>query len=56
MTLEKLATRMSRNNQKNIDKHNSKLHKAQLKEKEAVAQRKERLAAIIKKYNESKSS
>lgn len=45
---------MSRNNEKNIKKHNDKLHKAQAKAKEAENLRKEKLASIIKKFNETK--
>lgn len=46
---------MGRNNEKNIKKHNDKLHKAQKKAKEAEMDRKERLKQITKKFNESKS-
>lgn len=42
---------MSRNNAKNIKKHNDKLHKAQDKAKKAEILRKEKLASIIKKFN-----
>lgn len=42
---------MGRNNERNIKKHNDKLHKAQDKAKEAEKARKEKLAAIIKKFN-----
>ena len=42
---------MGRNNEKNIKKHNDKLHKAQDKVKQAEIIRKEKLAAIIKKFN-----
>lgn len=45
---------MGRNNEKNIKKHNDKLHKAQAKAKEAEVLRKEKLAEIIKKFNETK--
>lgn len=45
---------MGRNNDKNIKKHNDKLHKAQAKAKEAEVLRKEKLAAIMKKFNETK--
>lgn len=44
---------MGRNNEKNIKKHNDKLHKTQAKAKEAEALRKEKLAAIMKKFNET---
>lgn len=43
---------MSRNNEKNIKKHNDKLHKAQDKIKNAEMIRKEKLKAIIKKFND----
>ncbi|MDP5200178.1 hypothetical protein [Flavobacterium sp. DG2-3] len=45
---------MGRNNEKNIKKHNDKLHKAQAKAKQAEISRKEKLKEIVKKYNESK--
>ncbi|TDW48099.1 hypothetical protein EV144_104385 [Flavobacterium sp. 270] len=45
---------MGRNNERNIKKHNDKLHKAQNKVKQAEITRKEQLKEIIKKYNESK--
>lgn len=45
---------MGRNNEKNIKKHNDKLHKAQAKAKEAELLRKEKLSAIIKKFNDNK--
>ena len=44
---------MGRNNDQNIKKHNDKLHKAQDKAKKAAAVRKEKLSAIVKKYNEN---
>ena len=43
---------MSRNNEKNIKKHNDKLHKAQDKVKQAEVLRKEKLKEIMKKFNE----
>ncbi len=43
---------MSRNNEKNIKKHNDKLHKAQNKIKDAKILRKEKLKAISKKFND----
>lgn len=46
---------MSRNNEKNIKKHNDKLHKAQDKAKQAKVDRAAQLKAIIKKYNEDNS-
>lgn len=47
---------MSRNNERNIKKHNDKLHKAQDKVKQAEMLRKEKLKQIVKKFNESKPS
>lgn len=47
---------MSRNNEKNIKKHNDKLHKAQVKAKQAEMERKEKLKQITKRFNERKSS
>jgi len=47
---------MGRNNEKNIKKHNDKLHKAQDKAKKAEIERKEKLKAITKKFNESNQS
>ncbi|MET3028772.1 hypothetical protein ABXT06_18985 [Flavobacterium sp. UW10123] len=46
---------MGRNNEKNIKKHNDKLHKALAKAKQAEISRKEKLKEIIKKFNESKN-
>jgi len=46
---------MGRNNEKNIKKHNDKLHKAQDKSKKAVVDRKEKLKAIAKKFRDSQS-
>jgi len=43
---------MSRNNEKNIKKHNDKLHKAKNKIKNAKILRKEKLKAISKKFND----
>jgi hypothetical protein len=42
---------MGRNNERNIKKHNDKLHKAQDKVKQAETLRKEKLKAIVKKFN-----
>lgn len=42
---------MSRNNEKNIKKHNDKLHKAQAKTKQSEILRKEKLKAIVQKFN-----
>ncbi|QZK90147.1 MULTISPECIES: hypothetical protein [Flavobacterium] len=47
---------MGRNNEKNIKKHNDKLHKAQDKAKQAVLLRKEKLKLIAKKFNEDKTT
>ncbi|WP_199250876.1 hypothetical protein [Flavobacterium sp. I-STPA6A] len=47
---------MGRNNEKNIKKHNDKLHKAQDKAKQAVLLRKEKLKLITKKFNEDKTT
>lgn len=47
---------MSRNNERNIKKHNDKLHKAQDKAKKAAMDRKEKLKQITKKFNEDKAS
>jgi hypothetical protein len=44
---------MGRNNEKNIKKHNDKLHKAQAKAKGAKTARLEKLSTIIKKFNNS---
>jgi len=44
---------MSRNTEKNIKKHNDKLHKAQSKVKNAEILRKEKLKSIVKKFNSS---
>lgn len=46
---------MGRNNDKNIKKHNDKLHKAQDKVKKAKVERAAQLKAIIKKFNENQS-
>jgi len=46
---------MGRNNERNIKKHNDKLHKAQDKTKKAVLLLKEKRAAIIRKFNENHS-
>jgi hypothetical protein len=47
---------MSRNNEKNIKKHNDKLHKAQDRVKNAEIIRKEKLKEITKKFHEAKNS
>jgi hypothetical protein len=44
---------MGRNNERNIKKHNDKLHKAQAKTKQAEMLRKEKLKEIVKKFNEN---
>ena len=46
---------MGRNNERNIKKHNDKLHKEQDKVKAAKVQRKEKLKLITKKFNENKT-
>lgn len=46
---------MGRNNEKNIKKHNDKLHKAQVKAKQAEIARKEKLKQIVKKFNDNNS-
>jgi hypothetical protein len=46
---------MGRNNERNIKKHNDKLHKAQDKAKKAEMLRKEKLKEIVKKFNENKT-
>ena len=43
---------MGRNNEKNIKKHNDKLHKAQAKAKQAEIARKEKLKEIVRKFND----
>ena len=47
---------MSRNNERNIKKHNDKLHKAQDKVKQAEMLRKEKLKQIVKKFNENNAT
>ena len=47
---------MGRNNERNIKKHNDKLHKEQQKLKADKELRKEKLKQIVKKFNEDKSS
>ena len=42
---------MSRNTEKNIKKHNDKLHKAKAKVKSASVARKEMLKKIVRKFN-----
>ncbi|MBN8567322.1 MAG: hypothetical protein J0M25_11390 [Flavobacteriales bacterium] len=42
---------MGRNNPKNIKIHNDKLHKEQAKKKEKEMTRKEKLKAIVRKFN-----
>ena len=44
---------MGRNNERNIKKHNDKLHKTQAKTKLAEMLRKEKLKEIVKKFNEN---
>ena len=45
---------MSRNNERNIKKHNDKLHKSQDKVKQNEIARKEKLKEIVKKFNKNK--
>ena len=45
---------MSRNNDKNIKKHNDKLHKSQPKATDAEASRKEKPIKKVKQYNVKK--
>jgi hypothetical protein len=47
---------MGRNNAKNIKAHNDKYNKTKDKEKAKKVAREEKLKAIIKKFNEDKSS
>ncbi len=47
---------MGRNNERNIKKHNDKLHKEQDKVKAAKVLRKEKLKQIVKKFNETDHS
>lgn len=44
---------MGRNNERNIKKHNDRLHKAQDKAKQAEIARKEKLKDIVKKFNDT---
>jgi hypothetical protein len=45
---------MGRNNERNIKKHNDKLHKEQDKAKAKKVLREEKLKEITRKFNESK--
>lgn len=47
---------MGRNNERNIKKHNDKLHKAQDKAKKAAMERKAKLKEIVKKFNADQAS
>ena len=47
---------MGRNNERNIKKHNDKLHAAQDKAKAKKAAREEKLKAIVKKFNDNKNT
>lgn len=47
---------MGRNNERNIKKHNDKLHKEQDKVINAKILRKEKLKQIVKKFNENNTS
>lgn len=46
---------MGRNNARNIKKHNDKLHKEQAKVKSAEKTRQEKLAEIIRSYNNNRN-
>ena len=45
---------MGRNNERNIKKHNDKLHKEQDKAKAKKVLREEKLKEIVRKFNEQK--
>ena len=47
---------MGRNNERNIKKHNDKLHKAQSKVKESEMLLREKRKQIIKKFNQNNPS
>ena len=47
---------MGRNNERNIKKHNDKLHKSQSKVKEAEMLLREKRKQIIKKFNQNNPS
>ncbi|WP_099092425.1 hypothetical protein [Flavobacterium crassostreae] len=47
---------MSRNNDRNIKKHNDKLHKAQDKAKQSKLLRAEKLKQITKLFNQTKTT
>ncbi|MEY4964392.1 MULTISPECIES: hypothetical protein [Flavobacterium] len=47
---------MGRNNERNIKKHNDKLHKEQDKAKKAAMARKEKLKQITKQFNANKQN
>jgi len=47
---------MGRNNPKNIKIHNDKLHKEQAKKKEKEVARKEKLKAIVRKFNSDETT
>lgn len=47
---------MGRNNERNIKKHNDKLHKEQDKAKKAAMARKEKLKKITKQFNTNKQN
>jgi len=47
---------MGRNNERNIKKHNDKLHKEQAKVKSAAVLLKEKRTAIVRKFNESNNT
>jgi hypothetical protein len=47
---------MGRNNERNIKKHNDKLHKEQDKAKAKKLAREEKLKEMVRKFNESKNN
>ena len=47
---------MGRNNERNIKKHNDKLHKEQDKAKKAERLRQEKLKAIVKKFHDNNTT
>jgi hypothetical protein len=47
---------VSRNTEKNIKKHNDKLHKAKAKVKNASVVREEMLKKIVRKFNTNQNS
>lgn len=55
-SIYKVYSIMGRNNERNIKKHNDKLHKEQDKAKAKKITREEKLKEIIKKFNDTNSS